>query len=147
QSELCLGMIWSCLLKLAVHMRPTSSEDDSRAIARSGFVRLERVTHNRAVVATDERLERGGAFVVPDPVPANAGGGDAPPLPWLRRVRFDLRPARLIKSDDWLLDRVREQSDFRRREPMPERRELIPERLRRHFDAVSAKDPLLPRER
>src|SRR5262249_46638692 len=130
-----------------IHVRPTPCEDDTGPVARSGFVGLERVAHNRAFVAADERLERGGTFVVPDPVADNAWGGDAPHLPWLRPVRFQLRPAPLIKSDDWLLDRVREQSDFRRRESMSERRELIPKCLRRHLDAVPAKDPFLPCER
>ena len=132
-------MIRSSFLELAVDVGPAAREHDARTVACASFVRLERVAYDDAVVAADERSKRVGTLVVADPVADDAGRRDAPHLPGLVGLAVEARPARLIETDDRVAERVLEQRRVVTSQPPRDRIHLIPERLRRHVEAVPAR--------
>src|SRR6188474_2882854 len=118
-------MIGRGFLKLSVDVRPTARQFDPRPIARTGFVGLERIANDDAVVMTHEIFESRRTLVVANAVADKSGSSDAPHLPGLAGLVFQTFPARLIESDHGLLERVLHQRGIIRFEPSRQRIELI----------------------
>src|SRR5690606_38377218 len=140
-------MIRLRLFELAKAMRPAPSEDDAGGRARAGFVCLERVANDHALVLADEQLERRRALVTTDAMHDGAGRRETPHLPRLGPGTVEPRPAGLIKTDHRLLHHVLGETGDRDLQPLRDDVELIPQRLRRDDQAVLRHDPRLPRER
>src|SRR5688572_1464104 len=142
-----LGVIRLGFHELPVRVSPASGEHDTRAFAGAGFVSFQGVANDCADILADQRLESLGSFVCANAVTNDAGRRDAPHLPRLILLPVEASPAGLIEPDHGLRERVLEQRRIRELKFSSQSVELIPQRLRRHFEPVPAKDALLPRER
>src|SRR5690606_41414545 len=79
--EVGFGMVGLGFLELSEHVGPAAREHDARPVACAGFVRLERVADDGALVPADQLFERRGALVGANAVADDARGGEAPHTP------------------------------------------------------------------
>ena len=123
-------------LELPEHMRPTSAEPHARTVAGSGFMCLERIANDNALVPTHEFNKGILALVVFDLVTHDPWRGDAPHLPWLT-VTIESLPTSLVEPDDRLCESRSEQRVGGWFQLLSDRVHLVPQSLRRDHQAVS----------
>ena len=96
------GMIGSGPSNFRKHVSPAPSERDGVVAAHPGFMRLERIADDHAVVTAHDVSEGVRSLVAADPMNDGARSREAPHLPWLIALPIEPRPARLVESDHGL---------------------------------------------